>query len=878
MSALTIGELVGFIELEDKGFSKTLDASGKNLDKLQRTTTSATADMERTVDRAFAQIANSISDGVDPNAAIADLNRLVADFTSAMSDMESEARTGGQDTGNAVVDGLHSGLSGAESEARTGILRALEAIKSETGSLDNDLREDGRKAGQGLADGLESGLKGADDVGRRAGHDVADGVKEGGSKLGGISADWMSSLKGLGWAGAGAAIGGLLMSGISTAIERDTIFADLAVKVGAFGPESERLGRIAGELYAGAYGDSLDAVTEALAKVYQNIPGASKLSDDSLKSLAAHGMDVAQVMDEEIGPVTRAVGQMLKTHLAKNAEEAFNILTRGQQSGVNSAEDLLDTFSEYSTIFRDLGLSGKDALGLMSQGLKAGARDSDTVADGLKELDIRVKDMSAAPALKKIGLAPKEMAEAFAKGGPVARHALDQILDKLAAVEDPAKRSQLAVQLFGTKAEDMAKSINNLNLDKAKTAVGGFKDAVDKVDTTLGSTAASSAESWSRSWENTLADIGDKVMKAVQDFLPSPADLGKQWDQVTSWFSGTVGPFFSSIWTSVKDKTVEIWNNITTWLSDKGGAIVDTVKDVPSKIGNFFSSGWESVKSTTSEKWNGIKSAVVEKGQAALDWVKGLPGKVVSFFASGWDSVRSTTSQKWESIKTAAITKGTELLTWVKSLPGKIKSGLGNLGSLLLGAGHDLINGLINGIKAEAGRAAEAAKGVVSSAVDAAKHLLGIASPSKVFIEIGRYAVMGLAQGFNNNQALAITAAELLAQRAGDAVRAALSKTTMEAVGAALTSAATAAAKAAAKPSSTLMAAGSAMAKAAKAALPQIGTAVSTTARSSNLIEPLAPSSGSSGVTVLMPNAVIREAADIGRIGAQVGFELAKRG
>src|SRR3546814_1114465 len=62
---------------------------------------------------------------------------------------------------------------------------------------------------------------------------------------------------------------------------------------------------------------------------------------------------------------TRAVAKMIKTGLAKNAEEAFDILTRGAQTGANEAEDLLDTFSEYSTQFRKLGLDGKTAMGLL---------------------------------------------------------------------------------------------------------------------------------------------------------------------------------------------------------------------------------------------------------------------------------------------------------------------------------------------------------------------------------------------------------------------------------------------------------------------------------------------------------------------------------
>lgn len=676
--ALSLGELVGYIDLEDKGFAGGLNAAGKGLNRLESATSSSMSSIEGAVSRALASIEADIATGLDPAKAIADLDRLEAELDAGLKSMLDEA--------DRFADELDR------------------AIDEAFDDLPSKARQSGRDTGDSFGEGLGDGGK---------------------SRMPGIGSSLMGSLKGLGWAAAGTAIAGVLMEGIRSAIEREDLFATLSVKVGAFGAESERLGKIAGELYADAYGESLGDVTDALARVYQNIPGAAKLGDDALKKTTGLAITTGKVMDEDLGAVTAAVGQMMKTGLAKNAEEAFNILIRGQQEGVNKSEDLLDTFNEYSTIFRDLGLSGKDALGLLSQGLQAGARDSDTVADALKELDIRVKDMSAAKALKDLGLNAKDMQRAFAEGGPKARDALDQILDKLRAVKDPAERSQLAVALFGTKAEDMAKSINALNLDKAVGAVGGFKNAVSSADQALNSTMSADADRWSRSWGDALSTVGEAVLDAVKDFIPSPADVEADWNNLTSWFSGTVGPFFSNLWSDVTSKT--------------------------------------------SEWWDKIKTAVSGKGQALIDGVKELPGKIGEFFSSGWERLRTQALEGWEKIKTAASQKGGELLAWVKDLPGKIKDGLGNLGKLLLDAGKDLIQGLINGIKSKAGNLVESAKGVVQSAIDGAKALLGIHSPSKVFAEIGVDTVQGFAQGILQEQPRAQMTAKQFATLIKDA-------------------------------------------------------------------------------------------------------------
>jgi hypothetical protein len=61
--------------------------------------------------------------------------------------------------------------------------------------------------------------------------------------------------------------------------------------------------------------------------------------------------------------------------------------------------------------------------------------------------------------------------------------------------------------------------------------------------------------------------------------------------------------------------------------------------------------------------------------------------------------------------------------------------------------GTDLIMGLVNGISGAAGAVVNAVGGAVDGAILAAKKKLGIASPSKVFAEIGDNTGAGLVQG-----------------------------------------------------------------------------------------------------------------------------------
>lgn len=60
-----------------------------------------------------------------------------------------------------------------------------------------------------------------------------------------------------------------------------------------------------------------------------------------------------------------------------------------------------------------------------------------------------------------------------------------------------------------------------------------------------------------------------------------------------------------------------------------------------------------------------------------------------------------------------------------------------------------LIDGLVDGISAGAGAVVDAITGVVGGAIDAAKSLLGIASPSKVFAQLGLHTAAGFGEGLD---------------------------------------------------------------------------------------------------------------------------------
>jgi len=148
-------------------------------------------------------------------------------------------------------------------------------------------------------------------------------------------------------------------------------------------------------------------------------------------------------------------------------------------------------------------------------------------------------------------------------------------------------------------------------------------------------------------------------------------------------------------------------------------------------------------------------------GAVILAIIRGMINTASAVFSGGWNRIVAFARAAFGGLVGAAA-QGLQRLvstmrTWLgiavsvaATLPQRIVRALGNLGSLLYGAGKAIIQGMINGIRAMAGSLLSAAKRVVSSAINAAKRLLHIGSPSKVFIEIGAEVGAGFVNGLRD--------------------------------------------------------------------------------------------------------------------------------
>lgn len=466
----------------------------------------------------------------------AKLSKAEANFKSTAKNMDAEAKLGLDSTG------FEGGLSDAERKARKG----------------------GKAIGDELGDGVgDADLKGV------------------GSNMGGLIL--------VGAAGAVAAGGALLTDAFGKALDRGDATAKLGIQLGLSPEDAKAAGALTGDVYKQAFGDSFDEVGSAVRFVSQNITDLGSVSDDEFKDMTKGVLVLSDAFDQDLGKTTAAAGTLIKTGLAKDGMEALDLLTRGLQGPANKADDLLDTFIEYSTEFRQLGITGPQALGLLNQGLAAGARDSDTVADALKEFVIQAQTATdaaspAAVAFEKLGLNGADMAARIAAGGPGAAEALQMTLDKMIPYVGTADGAQIATGLFGTKAEDLQGALGALDLSTATTQVGNVEGAMTDA-TSATETNRAKVEEWKRTVDDNVTNyIGETL-------IPRLEELWGDWDKGNTF----AGDFHHGLiqlgdgFRFLKDEAIDpIFGSMQTLFGWMGDIIEKGEEFFGSSIGQFL--------------------------------------------------------------------------------------------------------------------------------------------------------------------------------------------------------------------------------------------------------------------------------------------------
>lgn len=248
----------------------------------------------------------------------------------------------------------------------------------------------------------------------------------------------------------------------------------------------------------------------------------------------------------------------------------------------------------------------------------------------------------------------------------------------------------------------------------AYNKVEWFRDGVNKIWEAI------------RSATKTAFDAVSKVIKSiVEDFVKFASE---QLDR------------FKAFW---DENGKQIMAIVKGYL----GFILDNIKLVMGLIKGVFQVIWPIISGIVQVAWGVIKS-VVSQG---INLVLGIVQTVLKLLKGDWEGA-------WETIKGTAVKIVGNIVKFFQDVD-------------LLQIGKDMIQGLINGISSMANAVVDRVKALADSLPEGIKKVLGIKSPSRVFMGIGEDTGMGLAIGIDSTKAANEKAVLGVAKVLSDAAR-----------------------------------------------------------------------------------------------------------
>jgi phage-related minor tail protein len=246
-----------------------------------------------------------------------------------------------------------------------------------------------------------------------------------------------------------------------------------------------------------------------------------------------------------------------------------------------------------------------------------------------------------------------------------------------------------------------------------------------------------------------LKGIGSAIMDFVQPILDGLASFWAWlWPYLSQLFKDIwrdLAAFFGPLIQEMAALFEGTFGRIKAWVYENMPLIKQTIVTILEAIQAIWDRVWPYMASALMAVWEVIKGVVRTATTMILGILKAVMLAINGDWEGAWEEIKKTLESAW-LIMTGALANA---LQAVKDTFGK-----------WVAAGVDLIGGFIQGVRNKAGELIRAVTGAVSNAIDAAKRLLGIGSPSKLFEDIGINTMKGFAQGIEATRNVPAVAAQ----------------------------------------------------------------------------------------------------------------------
>ncbi|MFJ9573567.1 phage tail tape measure protein [Streptomyces bacillaris] len=628
----------------------------------------------------------------------------------------------------------------------------------------------------------------------------------------------------------GAGIGAALGVGVATSLSMEGANAKLANQLDLGKAEAARIGQVTGTVFASGFTENVDEAAVALRGVASSMVDVGDTSSAELQKLTTQAKVLSDTFEFDLSQATQAAGSLMKAGMAKDGTEAFDLITAAAQKlPQEMASEIPLLVTEYAGFFQELGVTGPQMMGALTEAAKNPLFEIDKLGDAVKEFNLRIAETDAVKEpLKELGLDVNKI-QAMINSGK-GTQAFDQIVVALSKVKNQTDATRLSAALMGGPGEDAKTSL--IGLGKAggfaavglKDAAGSTQDMVDRVEGTATHTLTKFKNTALAKLAEVAAGIVTFGMQNQGAVVPLLYTLGtlagvivavsvaqKVYATYSAIASVATTVLNSTTWRAVAGWTRMMAVGLMAYARIAGAAVVSAATTSAAWVGSALVSigtwiaavvraGITAAVQFTMMAARAVAWAVVMAAQwliamGPIGWVIAAVIGLVVLIIANWDKIKHYTGvvfswlwskikstlvtilsfvtgwvivsyflRHWDRIKAGTIAKIGALIAYVRGMPGRILGALSSLGNLLHSKGVAVVQGLWRGISSMGGwlrgQLMSFARRMIPGPIAKA---LGIASPSKVTAEQGKWIGRGLAVGLTGSAKQVRAAADKVA-------------------------------------------------------------------------------------------------------------------
>lgn len=299
-------------------------------------------------------------------------------------------------------------------------------------------------------------------------------------------------------------------SAIAGAAELQDAQNQLQASTGSTAQEMKKYSGVMEELYKNNYGDSIEDVANSMGLVKQY---TNETDPDKIKALTENALALNDVFGIDLNEGIRAVDTLMD-EMGLSADEAFDLIAKGAQNGLDQSGELADNLTEYTALWKQAGFSAEEMFTIMQNGLDSGAYNLDKVNDFVKEFGISLSDGRIEDNLSSFSKGTKGLFKQWKNGEASTKQVFTSVINDLSKMENKQEALTLASSVWSALGED--------NAMEMITALNDVNDAYSDVEGTMNDIKKIKYDSVSNAWKTMGRTFQtDVAVPVMEKFLPA---------------------------------------------------------------------------------------------------------------------------------------------------------------------------------------------------------------------------------------------------------------------------------------------------------------------------------------------------------------------